>query len=284
LSTVEGVLRGPLDQLNSLITGLVEEQEPTLRKAEQYEDTLKMANPDFEVPDPATIREPLESCEKAIGDAVRKAKTKAPERLQEAIKSRRIGRLALDRAYFNRWIVYLPLLSVLLVNLSLGFLQVLALAPADEHVDSDGEVVTPERRLRGSASLVHTGADKSEARSSEATAALAQELLLTSIMAALMPAVMQIVLSFMQTLAARALSDRHGICEMANVQILQLQDEVGIELNSQVEAALNRALKAPFNEVQGKADELFPKFKQLLEQLVDALKTLANPMGALTFA
>merc|ERR1719382_1072090 len=124
LDTIDDMLQGPLDKLEGMIDEMVDEQQPTLVKMRQFEDTMKKLDPDFDIPDPQDLKRPLDGCEAVISEFVDKAKREVPEQLSEAVRSTRVGRLATDRIAFSRIAVYAPLVLVFLLNFTMALTQV----------------------------------------------------------------------------------------------------------------------------------------------------------------
>merc|ERR1719291_894357 len=78
LDTIDDVLQGPLDKLDGMVDGMIEEQRPTLAKMQQFEDAIRKLDPDFDIPDPQDLKRPLDGCEAVIDEIVERAKREVP--------------------------------------------------------------------------------------------------------------------------------------------------------------------------------------------------------------
>merc|ERR1740117_2495132 len=85
-----------------------------------------------------------------IDEFVEKAKKEIPDKLTEMIQSSTAGKVATDEGQFNLYVVYLPLLVVLLFNVALAVLQVVIMFSPPDADSADDKVVDADRRLRGS--------------------------------------------------------------------------------------------------------------------------------------
>ncbi|CAK0811357.1 unnamed protein product, partial [Prorocentrum cordatum] len=225
LDTVDDMLQEPLDKLDGMIDSMVEEQRPTLAKMQQFEDAIKKLDPDFDIPDPQDhdLKRPLDGCEAMIDEILDRARKEVPARLGEAARSTAVGLLATSRGAFQGLAVCAPLALVFLLNLAAGLAQVAlagSLGPgASAGAPAAAEELPSPRRLRGFA-----GAPGGEA------AAMKGQL-----MACVQPALLQVALTMLQTLAAMLLTQVPRIGGIANRQIEALEADVGASMNERVE-------------------------------------------------
>merc|ERR1712151_1218078 len=96
----------------------------------------------------------------------------------------------------------------------------------------------------------------------------------------LQAALIQIALSASQLLIATILSRGPRICEAVNGAIVKLQTKLNDRLNDRIKGAVDRVFDQAFSEVKAKADEFFPKFKECMRKLKQAIQTTSK-MGAL---
>merc|ERR1712054_237084 len=151
LDTVDDMIMGPLEKLENAIEDMAEEQKPTLDKMKKFESAMKMADPSFDLPDPGDLQKPLDGCDEMIDDFVDKAKKEIPDKMQEMIQSSTAGKVATDEGQFNLYVVYLPLLIVLLINIALAVTQVYVMFKPPKSGNHPKHIIKSEgRRLRGS--------------------------------------------------------------------------------------------------------------------------------------
>jgi hypothetical protein len=97
-------------------------------------------------------------------------------------------------------------------------------------------------------------------------------------MASLKPALVQVLISVLQTVAAaifvRCLEPM--LCKLVNCQIDSLQAKLNERVNNRVEGAVDKVFGQAFSAVREKADNFFPKFVGCLDKLKDAMKQAAK--------
>jgi len=278
LDTVDDMIMGPLEKLENAIEDMCEEQKPNLDKMKELESTIKMVQPDFNAPDPEDLKKPLDGCGDMIDEFVDKAKKEIPDKMQEIIQSTLPGRLATDESSFNLYVVILPLSLVFLVNMGLAVGQVfLMFKPEDSESDDFGAVANSSRSLRG-ANVTSLGINATlPSLGSNATLpTLPKELSVDSVMPYVQPALVQILLAALQMVGAMILSSGPRICGMINGSIADFGKKINDRINNRIKSAVDKVFGSAFKEVKGKSDEFFPKFKDAIKLLKQALETAAK--------
>merc|ERR1712019_287853 len=85
-----------------------------------------------------------------IDEFITKAKSEIPEKIEEFVNMTQVGRIATDNGLFTRYIVVLPMVALLTLNVSLALLQVyvqVQVTGAEHSVEQPMQIV--QRRLRG---------------------------------------------------------------------------------------------------------------------------------------
>jgi hypothetical protein len=264
LDSVDDMIVAPLQSLESAIDDLCEEQAPTLEKMKKFETALKAVDPNFDLPEPADLKIPLDGCDAIVDDFVDKAKREIPNKIEEMVQSNFASRIATDRKVFNRFVVFAPLSAIFVVNLAVAVLPLIVMVAGA----SQSEVVptqTPIRNLRGTSFL----ATKTKFFHAQ-----------VDLRAYLQPALIQIALCIMQFLVVTVVGRGPRICEAVNGAIVKLQVRLNERLNDRIKGAVDRVFAQAFSEVKSKADEFFPKFKDCMQKMKQAIQT-ASKMGAL---
>merc|ERR1712093_896416 len=96
----------------------------------------------------------------------------------------------------------------------------------------------------------------------------------------LQPALVQILLSCLQAAAAPLLSQGPRICLLLNGAINELQAKLNERVNGRIKEAVDRVFGQAFTEVKGKADDFFPKFKDSMKKLKQAMELAAKTEAA----
>jgi len=278
LDTVDDMIMGPLEKLENAIEDMAEEQKPTLDKMKKFETAMKMADPNFNLPDPGDLQKPLDGCDDMIDDFVDKAKKEIPDKMEEMIQSTTAGKVATDEGQFNLYVVYLPLLVVLLINVALAVAQVYVMFKPP---GSDVEMHTaapPElpRRLRGSS---HGESDDGSAVVLPAGVKLPKGMDVDDLMPYIQPALVQIVLAGLQVVGALILSSGPRICGLVNGAITSFGKKVNDRVNLRIKTAVDKVFGEAFKMVKEKSDDFFPKFKDATTKLKKAMET-AGKAGA----
>jgi hypothetical protein len=269
IDTVDDMVMGPLQKLLEAIDDLAEEQKPALDKLKKIESTLSV-----DIPDPSDLKKPLDGCEGMIDEFVAKAKVQVPDKIDDFVDATWAGRVASDSNLFNRYIVVLPVALVIIVNVSIGLLQVYiqsTMSGTESTPVEDREPVITEslsqRRLRGS-----VPSQLAESR---------EGLLLPDLMPYISPALFQIAISVLQAFAAFALSQGPRLCTAVNHIIKSLETRVNGQLNNSIEGTVDAVFDKAFQEVKGSADNFFPKFKGLLGKLNEVQEASQKADGAM---
>jgi len=275
LDTVDDMIMGPLEKLENAIEDMAEEQKPTLDKMKKFEAGMKMADPSFDLPDPGDLQKPLDGCDEMFDDFVDKAKKEIPDKLQEMIQSTTAGKVATDEGQFNLYVVYLPLLVVLLFNIGLACAQVYIMFTPPESDSADDNVKT-HRRLRGS---------ESAAPSLPGGMALPKGMKLPKgmdmddLMPYIQPALVQVALAGLQVMGALIMSSGPRICAAVNSAITAFGKKVNERVNLRIKTAVDKVFGEAFKMVKEKSDAFFPKFKDATTKLKKAME-MAGKAGA----
>jgi len=283
LDNVDDMIMGPLEKLENAIDDMADEQKPTLDKMKQFESAMKMADPSFNLPDPADLQKPLDGCDDMIDDFVDKAKKEIPDKLMEMIQSNFTGKLATDEGQFNLYVVNLPLLAVLLVNIVLAVAQVAIMFKAPESDSADAKT-GGDRQLRGSSSAdgapLHASLPKGLNASLPMGIELPAGMDVNSLMPYIQPALVQIALAGLQLVAAMVFSSGPRICNMVNAGIASFGEKVNERVNFRIKTAVDKVFGEAFKMVKGKSDEFFPKFKDATTKLKEVMETAGKAAAA----
>jgi len=109
----------PLEELHGVLDSLIAEQRPAVEKMQNFETTIRQVVPDFDIPTPDDLKQPLTECGTYVDRFVQQAKEALPEHFTEAVEQHAVGRLAVRRSSFNMWIIYAPLACILIANLGM---------------------------------------------------------------------------------------------------------------------------------------------------------------------
>jgi hypothetical protein len=249
IDTIDDMIMAPLQRLENTIDDLAEEQKPALNNLQKLESTL-----DVDIPDPSDLKAPLDGCEDMIDKFIRQAKSQIPEQIDEFVDMTQAGKIATDNGLFTRYVVVLPMATLLVANISLALFQVYIqtnLMSTERGAEQPTKLT--QRRLRGA---VHGHAN--------AEAELFQ---LSHIMPCLQPALLQICMTLLQTAAVFALAQGPRLTAAVNRIIKSLQDRVNENLNDSIKDAVDAVFDKAFTQVKEKADGFFPKFQGLLDKL-----------------
>ncbi|CAE7764250.1 unnamed protein product [Symbiodinium sp. CCMP2592] len=118
----------PIEKLESAVDMVEMEQAMMVKRMQdEYEKDVKERVPDFDVPSTRGMREPIVECsvlgegdERALvcNSALAHDKAALPDQVEEQIQKHRLGSLVTRRSAFDCWLVQVPLILFLLVNLS----------------------------------------------------------------------------------------------------------------------------------------------------------------------
>merc|ERR1711920_203100 len=203
-----------------------------------------------------------------IDKLIRKAKSQIPEKIDEFVDMTQAGKIATDNGLFTRYVVVLPMATLLVANISLALFHVYIQTKLMSTEDgAEQPTKLTQRRLRG-AVQGHANAEES----------LFQ---LSHIMPCLQPALIQICMTLLQTAAVFALAQGPRLTAAVNRIIKSLQDQVNDTLNDSIKDAVDSVFGKAFQEVKEQADGFFPKFKNLLEKLqeIQEASEKANQMA-----
>jgi len=278
LDTVDDMIMGPLEKLENAIEDMADEQKPTLDKMKKFEAGMKMADPTFDLPDPSDLQKPLDGCDEMIDDFVDKAKKEIPEKLTEMIQSTTAGKVATDEGQFNLYVVYLPLLVVLLVNIGVAVAQVMIMfkPPAEDEAIRGSE---SSRHLRGSESPKLPGGMQLPKGMK-----LPKGMDMDDLMPYIQPALVQVALAGLQVLGALMMSSGPRICGLVNGAITSFGKKVNERVNFRIKSAVDKVFGEAFKMVKEKSDAFFPKFKDATTKLKKAMEMAGKAGAALAAA
>lgn len=264
---VKESLLGLSDNVVAAIDKMAEEQQPALQKIRELESTL-----DVDVPDPNDLKRPLEGCRSKALSWVAQVEETIPSMINELASASFIGKLAMDPQLFIRVVVGLPALAILALNLSLAFAQ-LAFGVAQHAAQHDG--------AQHGAHDVRAATKAFEVQRSNATldAVLHPEQGLDW-SAYLNPWMSQMGLMFVQVAVAMLLSEASWLCTFANGMLTRVEEKANISLNDQVSTVVGQVCGQSFSEVAAQCDMFFPRFKDTLSKLEQAME-LARKAEAL---
>eukprot|EP00930_Biecheleria_cincta_P033523 TRINITY_DN23234_c0_g1_i1.p1 TRINITY_DN23234_c0_g1~~TRINITY_DN23234_c0_g1_i1.p1 ORF type:complete len:628 (-),score=136.43 TRINITY_DN23234_c0_g1_i1:211-2040(-) len=140
LAVIEAVqprLMTPLQELIATVDRLVEEQRPVLAKIQELQKSLDVDLPDLDV-----LKMPLKGCEELVVDLVGKAKKQIPMQIDALIDSKLAGRVISEKSLFDRYVIRLPLLALLGLNLAVAILQVMLSVDSDLQTTSAASLPT----------------------------------------------------------------------------------------------------------------------------------------------
>merc|ERR1719399_1852953 len=122
------------------------------------ESAITKVDPNFDLPEPADMKKPLDGCDKMIDDFVDKAKKTISEKIDEMVQSNIASRVATDKSAFSLYIVVIPLAIVLIVNLAVAAVQVMATAAPASTSTTTAAPHSASRLLRGTKETHKTAA------------------------------------------------------------------------------------------------------------------------------
>ncbi|CAE7397038.1 unnamed protein product [Symbiodinium natans] len=107
----------PIETLESAVDMVEMEQAMMVKRMQEYENEVKQSVPDFVVPSTSSLREPIVECAGRISNFLEEAKAALPEHVEDQMQRHRYGSLVTRRSAFNCWLVQVPLIFVLVLNL-----------------------------------------------------------------------------------------------------------------------------------------------------------------------
>mmetsp|Transcript_38880 Transcript_38880/g.123413 ORF Transcript_38880/g.123413 Transcript_38880/m.123413 type:complete len:479 (+) Transcript_38880:256-1692(+) len=264
LAGAKDLLLGLSKNVLDAIDEMSEQQRPALEKVAELEKTLKI-----DVPDPGDLKKPLDSCEAKVAEFAREAEEQIPKKVNDLLRTMFIGKVVMDRQYFNGLVVVLPSVVVLAMNLSFAFAQLSfhfsRHRGAEEHEfgSPKGDALT-DRRLGTSMSdlLPNQDIDWSDY---------------------VHPWLFQMALMALQVAGAMVITRASMLLSSANGALGKLEENANAGINERISAAVDQVLGAAFQQVTQQCDEFFPKFKEVLGKLQSALELAgkANRLRAL---
>merc|ERR1712217_1021361 len=196
-------------------------------------------------------------------------------KLDELADATLVGRLATDETLFNCYAVFLPMVVLFAVNALVALLQVLATV---QH-DTDPRIEDAPSAASGPFSdTSRTAITNRRLRGVSATSA--GSFLGTDFWPYVQPVFIQIVLGLLQQLAMLAVSQGPRICGVVNSAISSLEVKVNERINMRIQVAVDRVFGAAFGDVKMQTKAFFPKFKDALGKLEDALKLVGQAEAA----
>mmetsp|Transcript_127163 Transcript_127163/g.365730 ORF Transcript_127163/g.365730 Transcript_127163/m.365730 type:complete len:352 (-) Transcript_127163:432-1487(-) len=255
-------------RVEEILDKLIDEQRPNLAHFEKHADRLKMAKPDFEVPDPKDLKKPLEVVQDLIDGFLDDAKTLVPKKMQEQVSSTFAGRLSSEWPLFELWALRLPVYIALLVNLTVVVVQwVVFLVNRGESTPAVIDTQATKPPGNQSAWPVH-GASSYSVPEVDVT--------FEHWKAVLGPAIVQIALALVQQAAAVAFAAVPRICSFVNDHIAAGEGRANEEANARVKAVVGKIVEGALAAVRKAADAFFPKFEECVQQLKPVLETSAK--------
>lgn len=280
LDTVDDMIGAPLNKLEEGIDDMCEEQKPTLGMMKKMETGIKQVDKDFDLPEPADMKKPLDGCDTMIDKFVDDAKKTISDKIDEMVQSNIASRVATDESSFKTYIVVIPLAIVLIVNLAVAALQVMATAPPASTSTTTASPQSDSRLLRGSNA---THKEHGHASAKDDASPLNEFLQSDDLMVYLKPVLVQIGLALLQLVLASIASQGPRICDAVNGAIENFQKKINERINDRIKEAVDKVFTVAFGQVKEKADEFFPKFKDSMGKLKKALDA-AKKMGAMAGA
>lgn len=264
LNSLEEIIAAPIKHLEVAIDYLVAEQKPTLDLMEEFEESVKTIVPDFDAPSLTDLKIPLDSCPALVRTIVLTIKQEIPEQLENLAKVSFAGRIAFDKSTFDGFVVAVPLALVFLCNAGVAVAQVFLMSvPETESV--------PERSLQQVD--FHTATFNSSAVNADVDFSASFLPNQGSFMQSFQPALVQVLLSFLQVGASLLLLQGPRICATLNNLVLTLELQVNDIANQKIAAATHEVVDSAFQKVKTQADMVFPKFRSCTSTLLEAIET-----------
>lgn len=257
-------------RLEGLVDTMVEEQQLAFARMREYEVTLKEqdSDPTWRAPDPASLKRPLcgtRGCLVSLRRGLREAKQELLECFDGSVSSHFSGRLVTEHAVFTRCVVHLPVLIILILNITLSIVQVVlaaelavrdnpepAAAPVGPRVADMAAVLAPATSTRRLLSGGGSGGGHEEE---------------AEVLECLRPALVQAALCLAQAAAALALTRGPAACAVASAKISGLEAELNVRVNRLAGQMVESSLGPAFAEVRAEAAAFFPQFRDCMEKL-----------------
>lgn len=300
LDSVQALVMKPATQVSGALDGLLEEQKPTLEKLKKFEHEIQKKKKDFRVPSTDDLKKPLDGCADQITKVFADVKKLLPEKLKEEVSSTTVGKVALDRGLFDRYLVYLPLGLILLVNVLIAASQVLVTAKL-AYASVTGTMTTttspPVFLARSLGASDPNGTNSTQLDSINAsstnstnspglnlpglnipglnvTALNFAALHLPTSSAELQPALVQILLALVQVVVGLAMTQVPRLCEAVNATISSCEEKLNNIVNSKVNDLVKETIGTVLDAVKKKTDDFFGSMKHSIELLRKVLEDL----------
>jgi len=282
----------PIEKLESAVDMVEMEQAMMVKRMQEYEKDVKERVPDFDVPSTRGMREPIVECAGRISNFLEEAKAALPDQVEEQIQKHRLGSLVARRSAFDCWLVQVPLILFLLVNLS-GLIcsQILATdlasalasaAPAPPSPDKslDWDLGPIGRLLQGDPMLknleerfpdVSFSMQDDEAQTPEVVVLpVAGKALVV-----FLPWLIQLILAWVELLAGLYFTRAPRLMALVGSVTADVERSCNTWLDKQGKG-IPAEVFATFGKVQKQADSFFPAFRQRVGQLEEYLRATAK--------
>ncbi|CAJ1358709.1 unnamed protein product [Effrenium voratum] len=258
-------LAKPLETLEAEVDVLEQEQAIVIKRMQELESAVKEAIPDFEAPSAEVLREPIAMCQTRISGFVEESKAVLPEQLEEQLRRHPTGRLVVQRSSFDWWLVHLPLLFVLLMNLGLlAMSQALVHSSLQQREMDDVDWRNEDDLVKDFKARFPT---MSFSVSDEAQApAPPQEPWLPRAALMWMPALAQAMATALQLMAGLYLSRASRLLAAVSGVTADLDKTCNLWLEKQ-SRGMAAEVFSTFGQVQKHAERFFPTFRLRLGQL-----------------
>lgn len=300
LDSMQALVMKPATEVSGALDGLLEEQKPTLEKLKKFEHEIQKKKKDFRVPSTDDLKQPLDGCAGQITKAFDDVKKLIPEKLKEEVSSTTVGKVALDRGLFDRYLVYLPLGLILLVNVVIAASQVLVTAKL-AYASTAGTMTTttpsPDFLARSLGASDPDSANTTQLNSTNASSTNSPGLNLPGLnipglnvtslnfkalhvpqlptsSAELQPALVQVLLALVQVVVGLAMTQVPRLCEAVNATISSCEDKLNSIVNLRVDDLVKKTIGTVLEGVKKKTDDFFGSMKHSMDLLRTVLEDL----------
>eukprot|EP00439_Symbiodinium_sp_Y106_P076933 s2218_g15.t16 len=259
-----------------------------LKLSQEYEKDVKERVPDFDVPSTRGMREPIVECAGRISNFLEEAKAALPDQVEEQIQTlapasakHRLGSLVARRSAFDCWLVQVPLILFLLVNLS-GLIcsQILATdvasalasaAPAPPSPDKSLEALA-EATIKRGLGLCPCMAPPTSRFGFDCVVVLP---VAGKALVVFLPWLIQLILAWVELLAGLYFTRAPRLMALVGSVTADVERSCNTWLDKQGKG-IPAEVFATFGKVQKQADSFFPAFRQRVGQLEEYLRATAK--------